>query len=64
MLNIGKFLDIFAIFRHLMSVIKFLMIELEVFWLVEYKEYKIDRHISEFILWLYAWNISKFWISL
>ena len=54
MLNFGKFLDIFAIFRHLMSVIKFLMIELEVFWLVEYKEYKIDRHIREFNLRLYA----------
>ena len=61
LLNFGNFLDIFAIFRHLMSVIKFLMIVLEVFWWVEYNVYKIDRHNSESNVSMCAWNRSKFW---
>ena len=54
MLNFGNFHDIFAIFRHLMSVIEFRMIVLEVFFLVEYNDYKFDRQISEFNVRMYA----------
>ena len=54
MLNFGNFYDIFLIFRHLLLVIEFLMIVLEVFWLVEYNDYKFDRHISEFNVRMYA----------
>jgi len=60
MLNFGNFLDIFAIFRHLMSVIEFPMIVLEVFWLVEYNVYKIDRHNSESNVSMCAWNKLNF----
>ena len=62
--NFGNFLDIFAIFRYLMSVIEFLMLVLEVFWLVEYNVYKIYRHNSESNVSMCGRNRSKFWRSL
>ena len=60
MVIFGIFLDSFPIFSHLICVIKFLGIKLEVFSIVGYNEPKNVIQVHELNVRTYAKNISKF----